>query len=74
MYRVGLPNRDAPAGANPERHFERVSEFYLEHSDLCERAPLTFGEELAPVRLLGYCRLFWEEVGAGMFLLVDWVE
>ncbi len=74
MHQVGPPNRDALAGATVERHFERVSEFYLEHSDLCERVPLTFGEELARVRLLGYCRLFREEVGAGMYLLVDWVE
>ena len=55
MHRVGPPNPDAPAGANAERHFERVSEFYLEHSDLREQVALTFGEELALVRLLGYC-------------------
>ena len=57
MHRVGPPNPNAPAGENAERHFERVSEFYLEHPDLRERVPLTFGEEFALVRLLGYCGL-----------------
>ena len=70
MHRVGPPNRRARAGANAERHFERVSEFYLEHSDLRERVPLTFGEELALVRLLGYCGLFRVEAGSGMFVLI----
>ena len=59
-HRVGLPNPDAPAGANAERHLEWVSEFYLEHSDPHERVPLRFGEELALIRLLGYCRLMVE--------------
>ena len=58
MHRVGPPNPNAPDGENAERHFERVSEFYLEHPDLCERVPLTFGEEFALVRLLGYCGLW----------------
>ena len=70
MRRVGPPNQNAPAGANTERHFERVSEFYLEHSDLRERVPLKFGEELALVRLLGYCGLFREASGPGVFWLV----
>ena len=65
MHRVGPPDPDAPAGANAERHFERVSEFYLEHPDLGERAPLSFGEEHALVRLLGYCGLF-REIGGGL--------
>ena len=55
MHRVGPPDPNAPAVGNAERHFERVSEFYLEHLGLRERAPLTFGEEFALVRLLGYC-------------------
>ena len=70
MHRVGPPNPNAPAGANAERHFERVSEFYLEHPDLRERVPLTFGEEFALVRLLGYCGLLGEETKAEVFWLV----
>ena len=70
MHRVGPPNRRARAGANAERHFERVSEFYLEHSDLRERVPLTFGEELALVRLIGYCGLLREVAKAGLLWLV----
>ena len=70
MHSVGSPNPNAPAGANVERHFERVSEFYLQHSDLRERVSLTFGEELALARLLGYCGAFREEAGSGVFWLV----
>ena len=70
MHRVGPPDPDAPAGANAERHFERLVEFYLEHPDLGERAPFSFGEELALARLLAYCGLFREDVqGPGVFWL-----
>ena len=65
MHRVGPPDPDAPAGANAERHFERIVEFYLEHRDLGERVPLSFGEELALARLLAYCGLF-REIGSGL--------
>ena len=58
MHRFGPPDPDAPLGANAVRHFERVSEFYLEHPHLGERVPLSFGEETALTRLLGYCGLF----------------
>ena len=44
---AGRGERGAPLRAE--------SEFYLEHPDLRERVPLTFGEEFALVRLLGYC-------------------
>ena len=69
MHRVGPPNWKAPAGANVNRHFERVSEFDLEHSDLRERVSLSFGEELALVRLLRCCGLFREEAGTTVFWL-----
>ena len=70
MHRVGPPDPDAPAGANAERHFERLVEFYLEHPDLGERAPFSFGEELALARLLAYCGLFREGMqGPGVFWL-----
>ena len=70
MHRVGPPDPDAPAGANAERHFERIVEFYLEHPDLGERVPLSFGEEHALARLLAYCGLFREDVlGPGVFWL-----
>ena len=70
MHRVGPPDPDAPAWANAERHFERIAEFYLEHPDLGERVPFSFGEELALARLLAYCGLFREDVqGPGVFWL-----
>ena len=50
MHRVGPPDPDALAWANAERHFDRIVEFYLEHPDLGERVPLSFGEELALAR------------------------
>ena len=70
MHRVGPPNPNSPAGENAKRHFERVSEFYLEHPDLRERVPLTFGEEFALVRLLGYCGVLGDEAEPGMVWFV----
>ena len=71
MHQVGPLNPNAPAGANAERHFERVSEFYLEHPDLGERVPFSFGEEHTLDRLLAYCGLFREDVlDSGVFWLV----
>ena len=58
MHLVGAPNPDLSIRANLERHFDRVMEFYTDHPGLAARAPLSFGEELALVRLLGYCGLF----------------
>ena len=51
MHRVGLPNPNALAGANAERHFERVSEFNLEHSGsaLAGAAHLRRGIFVGPV-------------------------
>ena len=72
MHRVGPLNPDAPAGANVERHFDRILEFYLEHPDLGQGVPLSFGEEPTLARLLGYCGLFrGHAIGPGMFCLVE---
>ena len=51
------PAPGLPMGANLERHFDRVMEFYTSHATLGGRVPLSFGEELALVRLVGYCGL-----------------
>ena len=60
MHLVGPPNHGLSISANLERHFDRVMEFYTDHPDLGARVPLSFGEELALVRLLGYCGLLQE--------------
>ena len=61
MHRVGVPpDPDAPPGANLERHWERVMEFYDEHPRLGGRVPFSFGEELALVNLIGFCGLLRE--------------
>ena len=58
MHRVGVPpDPELPPGANLERHWERVMEFYQEHPRLRERVPFSFGEELALVKLIGFCGL-----------------
>ena len=44
-YRVGPPDLDAPAGADAERHFERLVAVYLEHPDLGVRMPFSFGQD-----------------------------
>ena len=64
MHRVGPPDPAASAGANAERHFERVLEFYAEHPHLGARVPFSFGEEFALAKLLGYCGLLREYVVA----------
>ena len=61
MHRVGAPpNPGAAPGANLEHHFEHVMEFYAEHSKLGGRVPFSFGEELALVKLIGFCGLLRE--------------
>ena len=66
MHRGGPPNPDAPRRANLERHFERVMELYMAQPRLGGQVPFSFGEELAVVRLIGYCGLLREvEVEAG---------
>ena len=41
-------------------HYERISEFYLEHPWLAGKVPLSYGEELALARLLAWCGLLRE--------------
>ena len=61
MHRVGVaPDPDAPPEANLERHWERVMECYAEHPRLGGRVPFSFREELALVKLIGFCGLLWE--------------
>ena len=57
MHRVGPPNQAAPPGANLERHLERVATFCFEHPNLGGRVPFTFGEDLALVKVVGFCGL-----------------
>ncbi len=73
MHRVGVPpDPDAPPGANLERHWDRVMEFHGDHPGLGERVPFSFGEELALVRLIGFCGLMQEEFPkSGCSCLVD---
>ena len=65
MHRSGPPDPNAPTGANLERHFERVMEFYMDQPGLGGRVPFSFGEELALSKMLGYCELL-REVAVGL--------
>ena len=71
MHSYQAPNAAAEVGEHAQLHFDRVAEFYGEHPWLGEKVPWSFGEELALCRLLGYCGLFWNEVGRGIFWLVN---
>ena len=57
MHRYAAPDPAAPVGSHAQLHFDRVSEFYLEHPWLGERVRLSYAEELALCRLLEYCGL-----------------
>ena len=60
-HRVGVPpDPDLPPGASLERHWERVMEFYSEHPRLGGQVPFSFREELALVKLIGFCGLLRE--------------
>ena len=66
MHRGGPPDPDVAIEANRERHFERVMAFYMDQPGLGGRVPFLFGEELALVKLIGYCRMFRRvEFGSG---------
>ena len=53
MHRVGVPpDPDAPPGANLERHWERVMEFYSAQPRLGGRVPFSFGD-----RIRGICKM-----------------
>ena len=60
MHRYQTPDPAAPVGSHARLHFDRVSEFYLEHQWLGERVRLSYAEELALCRLLAYCGLIRE--------------
>ena len=61
MHRVGVPpDPDLPPGANLERHWERVTEFHSGQPRLGGRVPFSFGEQLALVKLIGFCGLLRE--------------
>ena len=71
MHRYQTPDPAAPVGSHARLHFDRVSEFYLEHGWLGEKVRLSFAEELALSKLLAYCGLF-RQVGpasSGLSLL-----
>ena len=57
MHRYQPPDPAAEVGRHAQLHYERVSEFYLEHEWLAGKVPLSSGEEMALVRLLGWCGL-----------------
>ena len=61
MHRYPTPDpSDKVGAAAAQLHFDRVSEFYLEHPWLGEKVPWSFGEELAMSRLLSWCGLMVE--------------
>ena len=61
MHRYPTPDDSKRVGAPATQlHFDRDSEFYLEHPWLGEKAPWSFGEELAISKLLSWCGLMAE--------------
>ena len=60
MHRYQAPDPAAEVGSHAQLHYERISEFYLEHPWLAGKVPLSYGEELALARLLGWCGLLRE--------------
>ena len=64
MHRYQAPDPAAEVGAYAQLHYERISEFYLEHPWLADKAPLSYGEELALARLLEWCGLLRRRRGS----------
>ena len=64
MHRYQPPDPAAEVGGHAQLHYERISEFYLEHPWLAGKAPLSYGEELALARLLGWCGLLRRRRGS----------
>lgn len=60
MHRYQPPDPAAEVGGHAQLHYERISEFYLEHPWLAGKSPPSYGEELALARLLGWCGLLRE--------------
>ena len=70
MHRYQAPNPAAEVGEHARLHFDRVSEFYLEHPWLGERVRFSFSEELALCKLIAWYRLFVEQpLSQGVFCL-----
>ena len=57
MHRYQAPDPAADVGSHASLHYERVSEFYLEHGWLGGKVPPSYGEEMALATLLGWCGL-----------------
>ena len=57
MHRYEAPDPAADVGSHAVLHYERVSEFYLEHPWLAGKEPLSYGEEVALAMLLAWCGL-----------------
>ena len=71
MHRYPTPDpSDKDSAGAVQLHFDRVSEFYLEHPFLGEKVPWSFGEELALSRLLGYCGLLRERTPAPRLIVL----
>ena len=64
MHRYQGPDPSADVGSYASLHYERISEFYLEHPWLAGKVPLSLGEELALARLLGWCWLLRRRRGS----------
>ena len=64
MHRYQAPDPAAEVGGYAQLHYERISEFYLEHPWLTGKAPLSYGEELALARLLEWYGLLRRRRGS----------
>ena len=64
MHRYQAPDPAAEVGSHAQLHYERISEFYLEHPWLAGKVPLSHGEEVALARLLGWCGLLRRRRGS----------
>ena len=71
MHRGGPPDPGAPPGTNLERHFERVMEFYFSEPRIGGQVPLSFGEEHALAKLLGFCGLLRESASRPEYLVLQ---
>lgn len=57
MHRYGEPDPGLSAEEGAAVHFKAMSDFYLEHEWLAERAPMGYGEEFAMAKLLDFSEL-----------------
>ena len=70
MHRYRPPDPAAEVGSYSELHYERVSEFYLEHPWLAGRAALSYGEQMSLARLLGWCGLLRRRRGSSSLVVL----